>query len=98
MKQMYVCEKCGKMSDNYDEIAACENRHYTLVRGWNDIEGLNETLDSMNEYKEGQEEPNVIHVLFERNYWSGDEYRTEKRCGKYKLVSSYEMPLKIENE
>ena len=98
MKQMYVCEKCGKMSDNYDEIVKCESMHYALNRGWYGVEGLAETLEKMTEYKEGQEEPNVIHVMFERSYWNGDEWKEEKRCGKYKLISSYEMPLVIDNE
>ena len=98
MKQMYVCEKCGKMSENYEEIVKCENMHYTLHRCWCDVQGLNETLDNLTEYKEGQEEPNVIHVMFERSYWDGEEWKNEKRCGKYKLISSYKMPLVIDNE
>ena len=99
MKNMYVCEKCGKMSENYEEIEKCERMHYVMPRPWEEVEGLNATLDSMTEYKEGQEEPNVIHVMFERGFWDEDgEYKTERRCGKYKLVSSYEMPLVIENK
>ena len=98
MKQMYVCEKCGKMSEDYEEIQKCEGMHYTICRGWSGIDGLNNQLDKMSEYKEGQEEPNVIHVLFERSYWDGNEWKEDKRCGKYKLVSSYEMPLVIDNE
>ena len=98
MKQVYVCEKCGKMSDNYDEIQDCENRHWTGCRGYCGIDGLNDTLDSMSEYKEGQEEPNIVHLVFSRSYWNGDEWKDEKRCGKYKLISSYEMPLVIEDK
>ncbi|MBO5919385.1 MAG: hypothetical protein J6Q34_02705 [Bacteroidales bacterium] len=95
MKNLYKCEKCGKVSENYDEVAMCESRHYFMPRPWYDVEGLAETLDSMTEYKEGQEEPNVIHVMFQRSYWDGDDWKEEKRCGKYKLVSSYEMPLVV---
>ena len=98
MKSMYVCEKCGKMSMNYEEITRCENHHYTVNRPWCEVEGLNETLDSNTEYKEGQEEPNVVHILFTRSYWDGDVWKEDKRIGKYKLVSSYEAPLIIENE
>lgn len=95
MKSMYKCEKCGKISEDYDEIAKCEQMHYVMPRPWCDVEGLNETLESATEYKEGQEEPNVIHVMFQRSYWDGEEWKEEKRCGKYKLISSYEMPLVI---
>ena len=98
MKNLYQCEKCGKMSADYEEITRCESMHYTLSRPWYDVEGLAQTLESMTEYKEGQEEPNLIHVLFIRSYWNGDEWKEEKRCGKYKLVSSYEMPLVVTEE
>lgn len=97
MKNLYKCEKCGKLSENYDEIARCEQMHFGLSRSWVDSD-LNETLDSMTEYKEGQEEPNVIHVVFTRSYWNGDEWKEEKRCGKYKLISSYDAPLVLEDK
>lgn len=95
MKQMYVCEKCGKMSENYSEIEDCESRHYTVCRGWSD---LSDKLNEMTEYKQGQDEPNVIHVEMERYYCTEGEWKKEIRCGKYKLISSYEMPLVIEDK
>ena len=94
MKQLYKCEKCGKVYENYEECERCESHHYTFTNGWR-MDGLHENLDNMAEYKEGQEEPNVIHVVFERQYWDGEEWKNEKRCGKYKLVSSYDAPLVI---
>lgn len=98
MKTMYRCEKCGRTSEDYDEIQKCETHHYNFCHGWYGVEGLSEQLDNMTEYKEGQDEPNIIHVMFERSFWEGAEWKTEKRCGKYKLISSYEMPLVIEND
>lgn len=97
MKNLYKCEKCGKVYDNFDECERCEKTHYTFSNGWR-ADGLHEKLDCMAEYKEGQEEPNVIHVVFERCYWDGDEWKNEKRCGKYKLISSYDAPLEITND
>ena len=98
MKTMYRCEKCGKTSENYDEIAKCEQMHFVMPRPWYDVNGLAEMLDSMTEYKEGQEEPNIIHVMYNRSYWDGEEWKEEKRCGKYKLISSYATPAVVESE
>lgn len=30
MKNLYVCEKCGKVFNNYDEAWDCENSHQTV--------------------------------------------------------------------
>ena len=98
MKNLFKCEKCGKVSENYDEIVNCENMHYVFSNLCDYDTDINETLNSMTEYKEGQEEPSVIHVWFRRSYWDGETWKEEKRCWKYKLISSYEMPLKITNE
>ena len=54
---------------------------------------MTDTLDSMTEYKEGQDEPNVVHIVFER--WNSDKAEYERRCGKFKLISSYEAPLVV---
>ena len=92
MTYMYRCDKCGKMFSDYDECAKHEQDHWILDR-WSELDGI---LDSMTEYKEGQEEPNIIHVKFTR--WNSEKGENETRCGKFKLVSSYEAPLVIENE
>lgn len=101
MKSLYKCERCGRISEDYEEISLCESSHYVLERPYcyEDV-GLNETLAEMTEYKEGQEEPNVIHVWFSRMVWDDEEskWKTERRCGKYKLISSYEMPLKVTDD
>lgn len=93
MKSIWVCEKCGKQFNDYDECYAHENKHWDLERGWSE---LTNTLDTMTEYKEGQEEPNVVHLVFGR--WDADKGEYVKRCGKYKLISSYDAPLVIENQ
>ena len=93
MKSLYQCEYCGKTFADYEECDIHESNHWTVDRGWNDI---SDTLDTMTEYKEGQEEPNVVHILFRR--WNRERGEYEKRCGKYKLVSSYEAPLVVTNE
>ena len=92
MTNVFKCDKCGKLFDDYDECYAHENSHWSLTR-WSDIDS---TLDSMTEYKEGQDEPNVVHLAFTR--WNSETREYERRCGKYKLVSSYDAPLVIENE
>lgn len=98
MKNVYKCERCGRVFENYEDCERCESHHYTFTNGWSP-DGINEKLDAMTEYKDGQEEPNVIHVVFERSYWdrNTETWKNEKRCGKYKLVSSYEAPLEITN-
>ena len=94
MTTMYKCEKCGKIFSEYDECYTHENGHWILDR-WTSM--INETdLDTMTEYKEGQEEPNVVHLFFKR--WNSEKCEYEGRCGKFKLVSSYDAPLVIENE
>ena len=93
MTSMYRCDYCGKTFVDYDECYKHEQTHWTLDRGWNEMV---DTLDKMTEYKEGQEEPQVIHVMFRR--WNVEKGEFEKRCGKFKLISSYEAPLVIENE
>lgn len=97
MKNLYKCERCGKVSEDYEEIGKCEQMHYVFQNAYAS-DSLDRKLDAMAEYKEGEEEPKVIHVWFSRSYWDGDTWKEEKRCGKYKLISSYEMPLEITNE
>lgn len=90
MTTMYKCDKCGKQFTDYDECYKHETEHWLVGRGWNE---LTDTLDSMTEYKEGQEEPNVVHIVFER--WNSEKGEYERRCGKFKLISSYDAPLVV---
>ena len=93
MTNVFKCDKCGKLFDDYDECYAHEESHWTITY-WDDL--YDEVLKGMTEYKEGQEEPNVVHMVFYR--WNSEKGTTERRCGKYKLISSYEAPLVIAKE
>ena len=96
MKSLWKCEKCGKVYEEREDCEKCESLHYDFHnrQSW-DCEEMAQQLDSMTEYKEGQEEPDKIVVWFEREYWNSEkaEWIREQRCAKYKLVSSFERPL-----
>ena len=92
MISLYICDKCGKVFTDYDECYNHEYTHWNLER-WTDEDNR---LDLCTEYKEGQEEPNMIHMKFRR--WNQEKCEYEYRYGKFKLISSYEAPLVIENE
>lgn len=94
MTSMYKCDKCGKLFADYDEAYEHEKMHWTVDR-YKTLVGKTD-LDSMTEYKEGQEEPNVVHMVFSR--WNTEKCDYEFRCGKFKLISSYEAPLEISND
>ena len=91
MTNIYKCDKCGKLFNDYDEAYEHEYSHWNLDR-YKTLVGSTD-LDTMTEYKEGQEEPNVVHLVFSR--WSSEKGDYEYRCGKFKLISSYEAPLEI---
>ena len=93
MTSMYRCDKCGQMFNDYEDAYKHENSHWTLHRGWT---MLDTTLDDMTEYKEGQEEPNIVHLVFTR--WDSEKMENVRRCGKFKLISSYDAPLEITND
>ena len=79
MKNLYVCEKCGKQFEDYGEANDCENSHVVF----NEIAGEYRN-DYLQKWDEGQRFPNNIIV--------GGQYyepETEKRiavCGLYKFV------------
>ena len=93
MKCLYKCDHCGKLFETVEECDLCELSHWTIRRGYSDV---TDTLDTMSEYKEGQEEPSVIHIELEK--WDREKGEYVRRCAKYKLISSYDRPLVIENE
>ena len=47
MKSLYVCEKCGKMFEEYDQAWACERSHITLdqVFSWDLPNGSDMQVD-----------------------------------------------------
>ena len=59
MKSLYVCEKCGKMFEEYDQAWACERSHITLdqVFSW---ELPNGSDIQCNLYQEGEALPEYM--------------------------------------
>ena len=59
MKSLYVCEKCGKMFEEYDQAWACERSHITLdqVFSWDLPNGSNMQVDF---YQDGESLPEYI--------------------------------------
>ena len=59
MKSLYVCEKCGKMFEEYDQAWACERSHITLdqVFSWDLPNGSDMQVDF---YQDGESLPEYI--------------------------------------
>lgn len=59
MKNLYVCEKCGKMFEEYDQAWACERSHITLdqVFSWDLPNGSDMQVDF---YQNGEATPEYI--------------------------------------
>ena len=59
MKSLYVCEKCGKMFEEYDQALACERSHITLdqVFSWDLPNGSDMQVDF---YQDGESLPEYI--------------------------------------
>ena len=59
MKSLYVCEKCGKMFEEYDQAWACERSHITLdqVFSWDLPNGSDMQVDF---YQEGESLPEYM--------------------------------------
>ena len=97
MKQLYQCEKCGQFFDDYNEAMEHEYKHYIPEVDQYDTEkGEFLRLDTRATYKEGQEEPNTIHIRMSR--YNTETGNMEYRFGKYRLVSSYSAPLEITSD
>ena len=59
MKNLYVCEKCGKVFDEYDQAWECEKSHVTLdqVFSWDLPNGSDMQV---NFYQEGEATPEYM--------------------------------------
>ena len=59
MKSLYVCEKCGKKFEEYDQAWACERSHITLdqVFSWDLPNGSDMQVDF---YQEGEATPEYM--------------------------------------
>lgn len=89
MKQIYVCEKCGKQFDTWQRANACEEAHVLVFEA--DPE-WNETY----EYDEGVEFPNEVIVRHKEWNWRTGE--NEYRYWKYKSAGRITKKLEAELE
>lgn len=95
MKSLYQCEKCGKLFEDYSVCSDHESEHWIPeVNVWDGENQKTTELATLAEYKEDQEEPQVIHVRLYR--WGNNSACQEFRYGKYRLVSSYAKPIVLE--
>lgn len=69
MKQLYLCEKCGKMHDSYDDAWKCERSHITLdqVFSWELPNGADIQVDF---YREGEATPE--YIVMKNNVYNED--------------------------
>ena len=89
MISLYKCEKCGKVFTEYGECEVCESSHFIPQR----YDFTNDMLDAGTHWKEGQAEPDIVHIAFQR--WNSEIGNYETRYGKYRLISSYAEPTAI---
>lgn len=94
MKHLYQCERCGQFFDDYCEAQKHEYSHYTPdVDNYDEVKGEFLHLETRATYREGQEEPNTVHIRMSR--YNPHTGKMEYRFGKYRLVSSYSAPLEV---
>lgn len=78
MKSLYVCEKCGKSYEDYDQAYACENSHV-------DVNPSQEIPDMNPEWKPGEIMPGKV-TLESAGIWNQEISKYETVFGIYKLV------------
>ena len=89
MKSLYVCEKCGKMFEEYDQAWACERSHITLdqVFSWDLPNGSDMQVDF---YQDGEATPEYMVMTASVYNENGDFATTTMPNGhevlKYKAV------------
>ena len=100
MKSLYVCEKCGKMFEEYDQAWACERSHITLdqVFSW---ELPNGSDIQCNLYQEGESLPEYM-VMKANVYNDNGDFATTTmpngcealryRAVVYKRVDKVKLP------
>ena len=69
MKELYLCEKCGKMHTSYDDAWKCEQSHITLdqVFSWDLPNGSDMQVDF---YQEGESLPE--YMVMKANVYNKD--------------------------
>ena len=100
MKSLYVCEKCGKMFEEYDQAWACERSHITLdqVFSWDLPNGSDMQVDF---YQEGESLPEYM-VMKANVYNENGDFATTTmpnghevlryRAVVYKRVDKVKLP------
>lgn len=82
MKEVYICEKCGFQSDNYDEVYQCESSHITGYYNFLDPE-YNSFVPAQT-FKKGD--------LFSRSIWvqafayNKETQKSEAIVARYELI------------
>ena len=100
MKSLYVCEKCGKMFEEYDQAWECERSHITLdqVFSW---ELPNGSDIQCNLYQEGESLPEYMVMKANVYNENGDFVTTtmpnghevlKYRAVVYKRVDKVKLP------
>ena len=100
MKSLYVCEKCGKMFEEYDQAWACERSHITLdqVFSWDLPNGSDMQVDF---YQDGESLPEYIVMKANVHNEYGDFATTtmpngceatKYRAVVYKRVDKVKLP------
>ena len=100
MKSLYVCEKCGKMFEEYDQAWACERSHITLdqVFSWDLPNGSDMQVDF---YQNGESTPEYIVMKANVHNEYGDFATTtmpnghealKYRAVVYKRVDKVKLP------
>ena len=95
MKQMYKCERCGALYDDYAECEQCENGHFDYGIGfdWDDTEDFKNNVRKHTKYKEGNPTPEEIAVMLFHEYYDSEKsvWTKEREIGIYKLKCT--MPI-----
>ena len=80
MKNIYQCERCGKIFADYEQCYRHESDHFT-VSDWAFV--FQRECQNRTKYTEKSDAPSVVGVELSR--WSDDKGETEKAIGIYQL-------------
>ena len=92
MKNLFQCEKCGKIFDSenaYDECTKHESMHYVPASGY-EVENPVPQAVSMYIHSVSYDEKHLEPVSFvgyiRQEYWDGNEWKTDVAERRYKLA------------
>ena len=82
MKNMYVCEKCNRMFEDFEEAERHEESHFEMVTtGWDEMVPLLEYANKQTEYEKDSFEPTKLAVLLRSERWDKDHFERNYRIG-----------------